>query len=183
MVTKPLLTAEDLLQMPEDGYRYELAKGVLIKMTPAGAKHGTIAGRLFKLLAGFVDDRGMGVVCAAETGFKLELAPDTVRAPDISFVSKERLPAGGPPDGYWPFAPDLAVEVVSPADTAGEVMAKVIAYLEAGTRLVWVVYPKTETVVVHRPAGEARVLRGEDTLDGGELLPGFTCKVREIFAL
>ncbi len=107
--------------------------------------------------------------------------PDTVRAPNISFVSKDRLPAGPAPEGYWPFAPDLIIEVISPGDTSQEVQAKVSEYLSAGTRLVWVVYPKTRNVVEYRPGGEARVLSEEDSLDGRDVVPGFRCRISELF--
>jgi len=181
VVERILLRAEDLLNMPDDGFRYELVKGELIQMSPTGAQHGTIAGRLITFLGHFVLTNRLGEVLAAETGFKLESDSDTVRAPDVSFISKDRLPPEQAPEGYWPFAPDLAVEVISPGDTSQDVQAKVSEYLGAGTRLVWVVYPKTRNVVEYRPGGEARVLSEEDSLDGRDVVPGFRCRVGDLF--
>src|SRR5262245_10805712 len=106
-MTKILITAEELLQMPKDGYRYELVKGELRQMAPAGGEHGVIAAKLTRRLEIFVEEKGLGVVCAAETGFLIATNPDTVRGPDLAFVSKERIPESGIPKGYWPFAPDL----------------------------------------------------------------------------
>jgi len=181
VVERILLRAEDLLNMPDDGFRYELVKGELVQMTPAGGQHGTVAGRLLTFLGHFILTHQLGEVMAAETGYKLVNDPDTVRAPDISFISKDRLPAGPAPEGYWPFAPDLAVEVVSPGDTSQEVQAKVSEYLSAGTRLVWVVYPKTRNVVEYLPGGEAHVLSEDDWLDGRDVVPGFRCRIRDLF--
>ncbi|HET7091162.1 MAG TPA: Uma2 family endonuclease [Anaerolineae bacterium] len=181
VVEGTLLKAEDLLNMPEDGYRYELVEGELVRMTPTGGQHGTVAGRLHTFLGHFVLTNQLGEVLAAETGYKLASDPDTVRAPDVSFIAKGRLPAGQAPEGYLPFAPDLAVEVVSPSDTSQDVQAKVSEYLSAGTRLVWVMYPKTRNVVEYRPGGEARVLSEEDFLDGGDVVPGFRCRIRDLF--
>jgi Uma2 family endonuclease len=182
MVIQTQTTAEELLQLPDDGYRYELLKGVLVRMSPTGARHGTLTSRLHQRLAQHVEDQDLGVVCAAETGFQLEQNPDTVRAPDISFVAKARVPATGVPEGYWPFAPDLVVEVVSPGDRYDEIMAKVMAFLEAGSQMVWVVDPKTQTVTVHRLRQEVRLLRIGDTLSGEPVLPKFRYEVRELFA-
>jgi len=99
----------------------------------------------------------------------------------VAFVRQERIPPEGEPEGYWELSPDLAVEVVSPTDSAAHIQAKVQEYLEAGTRLVWVVYPRTQTVVVYRPSGEALVLGEEDMLTGEDVLPGFACRVGDIF--
>ena len=144
------MTAEELLRLPENGKRYELVGGELREMVPAGARHGDVAMTLGILLGQHVRAERLGRVLAAETGFRISRDPDTVRAPDVSFVSRERVPPGGPPDGYWELAPDLAVEVVSPNDTAAEVQSKAQMWLESGVRLVWVVYPDTRSVVVHK---------------------------------
>ncbi len=117
-----LLTADELLTLPDDGYRYELVGGVLKQMTPAGGLHGVITGRLHGLLFEYLQQHAsLGVLCAAETGFYISRSPDTVRAPDVAFISQERIPAEGIPGGFWPFAPDLAVEVLSPRDTYDDV--------------------------------------------------------------
>lgn len=179
--TKTGMTAEDLIAMPDDGTRREVVKGELREMPPAGALHGDVAMNLGALLKHHVKANGLGRVPAAETGFILARNPDTIRAPDTGFISKERIPPGGPPRGYWELAPDLAVEVVSPNDTAAEVQEKVRDWIEAGVKLAWVVYPQTRSVVVHRSLKEIFTLTEEETLSGEEVVPGFECTVKEIF--
>jgi Uma2 family endonuclease len=132
-------------------------------------------------LASFVYARGLGRVYAAETGFVIRRSPDTVRAPDASFVGADRLPAGGFGPGFAPIAPDLAVEVMSPSDTIPQVWQKVDDYLGAGVRAVWVVDPARGTVAVHQPGVAARLLAGDDVLDGGAVLPGFQFPVASLF--
>lgn len=175
-----LLTAEDLLRLPGDGHHYELVRGKLVEMTPPGGQRGRIASRLDRRLGEFVDRHALGEVMV-ETGFCLECAPDTVRGPDISFLAADRIPSEGLPAGFIPGAPDLAIEIVSPNDTASEVQAKVQDYLTHGTRLVWVVEPKTRTVLVCRQDGSAGLLDLDDALDGEDVLPGFVLPLRELF--
>lgn len=175
-------TAEELLRMPKDGFRYELVKGELKKMSPAGIEHGAVAVNLTIILGQHVKANQLGIVCAAETGFKIATDPDTVLAPDISFVRRERIPESGLPKAFWPGAPDLAVEVVSPGDARKEVAKKAEDWLEAGASAVWVVNPKQRTVTVHRPQAEANTLGEDDELDGQDVVPGFRCRVAEIFA-
>ena len=176
------MTARDLMLLPDEGgKRYELVEGELREMAPAGARHGGVAANLTILLGQHVRAQRLGVVLAAETGFRISRNPDTVRAPDVSFISKEHVPLEGPPEGYWELAPDLVVEVVSPNDTAAEVQAKVQAWLEAGVRLVWVVYPDTRSVVVYESVREISTLTFTDSLSGGDVVPGFSCSVGEIF--
>ena len=141
-------------------------------MTPAGNEHGKIAMSVAWRLAQHVENHGLGSVYAAETGFRLASDPDTVRAPDAAFVSQARLDAVGPVAGYWPDAPDLAVEVVSPGDRYGEVADKVAAWLAAGTQMVVVIEPRQRTVAVHGADGAVDVLREDDVLEGGEVVPG-----------
>lgn len=174
------ITAEQLLAMPND-QRRELVKGELRTMAPAGFDHGAIIMRLARLMANHVEAHQLGVVVGAETGFKLARNPDTVRGADIGFVSKARIPAKGLPKGFWEGAPDLAVEVVSPGDRIDEVEEKVDDYLSAGAKVVWVVNPFRRTVTVYH-SGETPVPRGEkETLEGGDVLPGFSCNVTRIF--
>ena len=152
--------------MQGDGYRYELVRGELKKTAPAGFEHGTLAVEFAAELRNFVKANKLGRVTAAETGFKLTTNPDTVRAPDIAFVSQKRLDEVGPVQGYWPGAPDLAVEVVSPNDLYTEVSDKVAEWLEAGSKMVVVVNPRRQQVFVHAPDADVKVL-GERYLDGG----------------
>ena len=177
-----LMTADELLALPRGEFRYELVNGELKKMSPAGQKHGRIIVRLTEPLAKHVRDHKLGQVYAAETGFKLKSNPDTVRAADIAFVRKERLELLGETESYWPGAPDLAVEVNSPSDTVREVEKKVMEWLEFGSRSVWVVSSKLHTVTVYRSLTEIVVLTENDTLDGGDIVPGFKISIADIFS-
>ena len=182
MCTTPTLTtADELFMMPDDGFRYELVRGEVRRMPPAGSEHGAVAVNIAVVIAQFVKANGLGVVFGAETGFKIASDPDTVRAPDLAFVRRERIPEAGIPRGFWPGAPDLAVEVVSPGDTYTEVEEKVHDWLNAGTRMVLVLNPRTHTVAVYTSHTEVVRLTELDTLDGGEVLPGLTCRVAELF--
>jgi Uma2 family endonuclease len=179
--TRKLMTAEELLKLPDNGTRRELIKGEIREMAPAGAKHGRAAMKLASRLDRYAEEHDLGIVLAAETGFRLSREPDTVRAPDLSFVAKGRIPPEGPPDSYWDLAPDLVTEVVSPNDTADYVQEKAQTWLEAGVRLMWVVYPNTRSVVVYESLKEIRVLTPDDRLEGGDVVPGFRCPVAEVF--
>jgi Uma2 family endonuclease len=176
-----LVTADELLRMPRGRFRYELVEGELRTMPPAGEEHGAAIINLTVPLAQHVKAHNLGIVCAAETGYKLASNPDTVLAPDLAFIRRERIERTGIQKGYRESAPDLAVEVMSPGDTLKEVTEKSAKWLAAGARAVWVVSPKKRTVTVQRPAGEAVVLGEGDELDGGEVVPDFRCRVSEIF--
>lgn len=177
-----LLTAKALYQMPKYGGRNELVRGEIVPMSPASTYQGKIAMRLGRVVANFVYENGYGEVYAAETGFTLFQEPDTVRAPDVSFVAKDRIPPEGEPEsGFWAIAPDLAAEVISPNDKVSEVQEKVRDYLEAGVRLLWLVDPQTRTVTVYQSLREARILLEEDTLDGASVLPGFNFPLSQLF--
>lgn len=181
-LTKPV-TADELLAMPDDGNRYELVKGELIRMAPAGFQHGQVAMNIGAPLHEYVKRNNLGQVYAAETGFILAQDPDTVRAPDAAFIRLERVEQVGRKKGYWIGPPDLAVEVVSPGDTVSEVEEKVAEWLDAETRIVWVVSPKLHTVTVYRSLTDIVTLTEKDSLDGGDVVPGFQIKIAEIFAL
>ncbi len=178
-----LVTADELLRMPDDGFRYELVRGELKRMSPTGDEHGEVTMRLASPLYQYVTLKNLGKVYAAETGFKLESDPDTVRAPDIAFVSMERIQAAGRIQGYRGGAPDLAVEVLSPGNTKREMAEKVKDYFAAGARLVWIVNPKLKTVTVYRSLTDIRTLTEKDTLDGGEVIPGFQYSITELFTI
>ena len=140
-----------------------------------------MGGRLAVLMAAHIVENRLGKFFLAETGFLLGRDPDTVRAPDISFIRKDHLPSPLPEDAYWPGAPDLAVEIVSPGDTFRELDEKVQAWLDAGAKLVWVVNPKWRSVSVYRSAADIKILTENDQLTGEDVLPGFTCRVGDIF--
>ena len=174
-------TAEELFRMPSDDYRYELVKGELRKITPAGSRHGSIISRLLAALVQHVEAHALGEVFGADTGFKIADSPDTVRAPDIAFVRQERISAGELTEKFWPGAPDLAVEVISPSDTLYELDEKIEEYMASGVTLVWVVNPKKRTVTAYRPGASPEVLSENDQLDGRPLLPAFQYPVVKLF--
>ena len=180
MTTQVQTTADELLRLPRGKNSYELIRGELKTMAPAGYEHGKLAMEFATLLNIHVKANKLGQVTAAETGFKLTTNPDTVRAPDAAFISQQRLDEVGPVQGYWPGAPDLAVEVISPNDLYPEVSEKVTEWLKAGSKMVVVINPRTEQVLVHMP-GDVNVLEGDDTLDGGDVVPGWQLPIKELF--
>lgn len=180
-VVAPPVTAAELERMPQPDAHVELVKGEIVTMPPAGYEHGEIALAVGSLLREFVRRHKLGKTYAAETGFILSRHPDTVRAPDAAFVTAARAAQQTRRQGFFDGAPDLAVEVVSPEDTVDEIDTKVLEYLQAGTKLVWVVHPRIQTITVYRSLDQVRVLTANDTLDGNDVLPGFALAVREIF--
>jgi Uma2 family endonuclease len=175
------VTADQLLEMQDDGHHYELVKGELRMAPPPGSEHGEVTMNLAGPLYQHVKNNNLGVVYAAETGFKLESNPDTVRAPDVAFVRMESVQQTGRLPGYRAGAPDLAVEVLSPSDRVTSVEEKVAEWLAGGARMVWVVSPKLHTVTVYRSLTDIVTLTEKDKLDGGDVVPGFQMNVAEIF--
>ena len=171
--TVATMTADELLVMPHNGYRYELIKGELRQMAPAGRQHGRIAATICSRLESFVRNNNLGEIYAAETGFLIWTDPDTVRAPDASFVSRARADATDEEEGFFPGAPDLAVEVISPNDRAVEVEDKALDWLRAGAKMVIVLNPKTRTATIYRGFDDIRILTEGDTIDGGDVVPGW----------
>lgn len=179
-ITPQIVTAEQLLQTPGLG-RCELVRGELIMMTPAGFDHGSIVANVSFFLTGFVREHHLGRVTGAETGFQIGRNPDTVRAPDVALVRADRV-LPGPTPGFFQGPPDLAVEVLSPGDRAGEVLDKVQQWLDAGCQAVWLIDPQRRSVAVY-DAGQHHVLRSDtDELTGGKLLPGFRLRFADIFS-
>lgn len=179
--TSHYITADQLASLPDDGSRRELVAGVLHMMSPAGGRHGRIAGRLFLRIGNHVEQRKLGEVFAAETGYILRRDPDTVRAPDVSFVSRERLGDLADHAGYLPIAPDLAAEVVSPSDESSKVEAKAMDWLHSGVRVVLVVDPQTKSIREYRSSSEIRVY-DDGTIALQDILPDFKLDVAELFA-
>jgi len=176
-----LLTAEEFFDLPDRGGRAELVQGEVIEMAPEGNESSAVGLMIGHLLMVHVLPRKAGVLSGAQGGFVLARNPDVVRAPDVAFVARARLPDGQVPRGFLELAPDLAVEVVSPSDRSADIEAKVADYLQAGTKLVWVVFPDRRRVRVQTTLAEARWLSAGDTLTGDPVLPGFSCAVSEIF--
>ena len=174
------VTAEELLALGTEA-RYELVKGELRPMSPAGSEHGRVITRIAAPLATFVSQHQLGEIFGAETGFVLSRNPDTVRAPDVAFVSADRLTKIGNIVEFWPGAPDLAVEVLSPDDRKKDIQEKVRDYLQAGTNTVWIVSPKRRTVTICRLGhGAVEVLEDEE-IAADQVIPGFTMWVRDMF--
>lgn len=181
MAVEPgLMTAEELLHLPDNGLRHELIRGELRTMNPPGFEHGELAGTFHLSLGHHVRVHQLGTV-VLESGFQLKTSPDTVRAPDVAFVGRERLEGLGRVRGYFEGAPDLAVEVISPNDLYTEVDEEVAEWLEHGARLVFVVNPRRRAVAVHRPGQPVRILGLDHVLDGEDVVPGWTLPVRDLF--
>lgn len=178
----PVTTADELFGMSDDGVRHELVRGELRTLTKPGFRHGRVAATIGTLLGVHARQTGSGVTVAAETGFLLARAPDTVRAPDAAFISKERAEQAGETVKYWPGAPDLAVEVVSPSDTFHEVQDKALEWLTAGATAVLVLDPAKQTATVYRGKGDARVYEAREIVDLNDAVPGFSVAVAELFA-
>lgn len=175
-----LITADDLLALPDNGEKYELVRGELRVMAPAGFEHGRVGLRFGARLLMFVEAHGLGVVVGPDTGFLLSKNPDVIRSPDVGFVTSARVPTQ-PTQKFFPGAPDLAVEFLSPSDTAMEIEERLADYFSAGTQLVWVINPRTRTASVYRPNQPVLRLIANDALTAPDLLPGFECKVGDLF--
>ena len=175
-----LVTAEELEHFPSDNNRFELVEGRLVPMSPVSFEHGKVVLRVGFLLGRHLQDHPDGTV-VAEVGFILARNPDTVRGPDIAFIRKDRVPARDS-RGFFKGPPDVAIEVLSPEDRPGEVRAKTEEYLAQGVPLVVVIDPDEKTAALFRPTGHQAILRqGADLLDLNYVIPGFSCRLREIF--
>ena len=174
-----LVTAEELERFPSDDNRFELVAGHLVPMTPVSFAHGRTVIQFGSLLHEYIRKRKLGVV-VAEVGFILATDPDTVRAPDLAFLRPEHIPTPDP-RGFWPGAPDLAVEVLSPDDRPGEMRLRIDEYLTSGVDAVIIVDPDLKSVELHRPSRAMLTLADANTLDLDDVLPGFHCRVGEMF--
>jgi Uma2 family endonuclease len=171
------MTAEDLLNMPDDDLRHELIKGKLLTMSPSKFEHGRVVGHLTIILGHYVETNGLGVICGAETGFKLESDPDTVRAPDIAFIPKERVED---PETFGSGSPELAVEVLSPSERKTQIAEKTSQWLACGAKAVWNVNPRKRTVEIFHADGQRWLLHeGDELVD--DTVPGFRILVSRIF--
>ena len=178
-----LLTADDLLRLDSKGVKGELIKGVLNERMPSGVRHGEIAMAQGSEIRVFVKPRLLGRVGGNDSGVLLERDPDTVREPGVFFVSAERLPLDVEVPGYCEIVPDFVAEIRSPSDSLTEFSEKIAMWLGEGARLVLAIFPGSRTSRVHRPDGSTLDLAQDDAFDGEDVLPGFTCQLREIFDL
>jgi len=178
MGVKTLLTVDDIERMPDDdSVQIELDEGELIRMAPASLNHGGFEFEIARIIGNYVREHSLGWLFVGDTGFRL--SDDTLRAPDIAFVRKERL-AEIRGKGFAKGAPDLAVEIFSPSDSVAQLMRKVRQYLAAGCHTVWIVYPETRELQVIEASGKDRLLKESDTLDASGLLPGFSVRVADL---
>lgn len=177
-----LVTADQLLRMRDDGVRRELVRGEIREMSPGGSRHGRIGMKIATRLSDFVEVHGLGEVYGADTGFLLASDPDTVRAPDVAFVTRGRAQQVGDIEEFWPGAPDLAVEVISPSDRFSELDEKVEEYFATGCRMVVVVHPRQRIATVYRSGTAPVLLSEDDVLDGQDLVPGWQLPLSEVFA-
>ena len=167
---------EALLRLPDDGHKYELVDGEIV-MSPAGYRHGKIALRLSRKLEAHAAEHRLGEVTEPSTGFRLPSG--NVRSPDVGFIAVARKPKGEP-EGFIEGPPDLAVEILSPADDPRRILDKVGEYLTAGVRMVWVIDPRQRKAAAHRSLTDIRELNESEALDGEDVLPGFSCKLATI---
>lgn len=182
MSVKQLVTAEELRDMPDGpGKRFELVDGEVVEMPGAGALHTLIVFALARLLEDFVRQHDLGLVMPDGLAYILRRDPDHLRIPDVSFVAWDRVPEEGILEGYWEGPPTLAVEIVSPNDRADDIHSRVQDYLEAGSAQVWVLWPRRSSISIYRPGADTRELGPDAQLDGGEVLPGFTVRVSDLF--
>lgn len=174
------MTAEDLWRMPDDGMRHELVRGELRTMPPTGFEHGRVENRIGRRLGNHVDERGTGDVVTGDVGFSLPTDPETVRAPDVAFVVRERVEAAERLERFFDGPPDLAVEVVSPGDTSHEIQEKAQDWLAAGARLVLVVHPALRTVTAYRSPTDIRILGDTEMLDASDVVDGWVVPVADL---
>ncbi len=176
-------TAKVLFESVADGYRYELVKGKLAMMSPAGGRHGRIAVQVAYLLKDHLKGKSLGVVFAAETGFLIQTDPDTVLAPDVAYVSASRFEAVENEIQYLPLAPELAVEVLSPSDRFSRVESKAFAWLDAGTQLVLLVDPENQTVHAYRSRKQIEIFERGESIDCTGAVPDWLLAVNDVFLL
>ena len=184
MIAQPgpegLMTADELLQLRIPDKSTELVRGMLVVREPPSTYHGRVQSKLNVQVGGFVHAHRLGAVFGQDTGFRIASDPDTVRAPDLAFVKREReslIPARG----YAAMAPDLVAEILSPDDRPAEVLAKVAEWLEAGVAIAWVIDPELRTAQVYRADGSVATVGSHGSLDGEGLLPGFSFALEDLF--
>ena len=179
MATATVLTLREFEELADDGKRHELNQGELVSVTHPKFRHSWVAQNIHDALSAYVKEKKTGRVFF-EVAYLLAQDPPTLRIPDVSYLSQERIQQASS-DGYVPGGPELAVEVVSPSDSADDLQEKIEQYLASGSQVVWVVYPKTRTVNVFRQAAASAPLGEDDLLEEPHLFPGWSIPVTELF--
>jgi Uma2 family endonuclease len=179
MATTRLFTVEELEHSPPEG-EWELIDGELVPVTPAGFESSSLGHRIGRIVGNYVDAHGLGAMTGADGGYVLFPDRATIRVPDVAFIREDRLPPESERSRFPRLAPDLAIEVLSPSDSTSEVVAKVEMYQEAGIPLIWLVDPKKRTITVIASGVPTVTLKQEDTITGGDVLPGFSIRVAEL---
>ena len=179
MSSGSLLTADEMLRLNIPDKRVELVRGALVVREPPGVTHGRVTVNLAHRLMAYIERAGGDQIVLAETGFTVARNPDTVRGPDLAVLDRNRVPVPEP-RGFLELGPDLVVEVLSPDDRPGEILAKVADWLNGGSRLVWVVDPRRRVARVYRLDGTDAVVAADGTLDGEDVVPGFTCPLEQV---
>lgn len=178
-VAKKTWTEKELMSLPENGYKHELINGELV-MVPAGMEHENIVIKLSAALERFVSERKLGAIFGSNAGYRMK--SDNLRSPDVSFISKKRLQGfKRPPKGFFKGSPDLAVEILSPSDTMENLHEKIVEYFENDTKLVWVINPEEQVILVYHSPRPDKLLAGNDILNGEDIFTGFTLPVSELF--
>jgi Uma2 family endonuclease len=180
MATTRLFTVEDVEQDPPEG-EWELIDGELVPVTPSGFESSSLGHRIGWIIGNFVYAHELGLMTGADGGYVLFPDRATIRVSDVAFIRRDRLPPQGERSRFPRLAPDLAVEVLSPSDSTSEVIAKIEMYQEAGIPLIWVVDPQKTTITIIAAGRPTTVLKPGDLLEGGDVLPGFSVPVAEIF--
>lgn len=180
--TKRTLSADEFWELPEKhGVRFELVDGEVVETPGSTMLHAEFVVLIFMLLRAYVQEHDLGRVYPDGLSYLLRRNPDTLCIPDVSFIPRDRLPADGPQEGYADIIPGLVVEVVSPGNSAAELRRRTRDYVDAGVEQVWIVWPDDRSVSVHAGSLTATELTSEDVLEGGELLPGFSVRVADLF--
>jgi Uma2 family endonuclease len=181
-IAQTLLTAEEFARLPNpsNGSREELVRGERVPMVLPSFRHAECQAIIIALLRTFLTAHPLGRV-VGETGIVTERDPDSVRGPDVAFWSNERLPPGQTPAVYAITPADLCIEILSPNERQSEILTKIVEYSSSGVRMVWVADPELRNLVVYRSADEGKLLHQNATLVGEDVLPGFQCKVAELF--
>ena len=171
---------DEYARLPDDGYRTELVRGLVVREPQPGLRHGDIQARLAAILIRHIDEQRLDLACLGPTGFVLERDPPTVRGPDLAILRRTRFPAPDHP-GFVEGAPEMVIEIASPSNSASAIRARLTDFFRAGARLAWVVYPETRTVAVHESPSRVRSVALADELDGGDVVPGLRIRVSTIF--